>query len=112
MMMQKTRESLEPLKVDMCSQDMAIVSLNLCPWRVTNSRVTIFSLRKRRTGSVKVITSANVQVFAQNEVKKKVKPFTSAGRSLSKNFPKFLCKNDLTRFQCSKCRKGEHLSIF
>ena len=34
-------------------------------------RVTIFSLRKKRTDSLKVITSADAQFSAQNQVKGK-----------------------------------------
>ena len=67
-----------------------------------NARVTIFSLRKKRTCSLrvitfvdvqfsaqtlvktkkKVITSAFVQFFAQNQVKTKKKIITSAGRGV------------------------------
>ena len=40
---------------------------NIC----SNTRVIIFSLRKRRTGSLKIITSADIQFFAQNQMKSK-----------------------------------------
>ena len=38
-----------------------------------NVGVNIFSLRKKRTGSLRIITSADVQFFAQNQVKTKKK---------------------------------------
>ena len=53
-------------------------------------RVTIFSLRKKRTDSLKVITSADAQFSAQNQVKGKreKKGIASVRRSLNENFPK------------------------
>ena len=39
--------------------------------KFSNSRITMFSLRKRRTGSLTVITSVGVQFSAQNQVKTK-----------------------------------------
>ena len=41
--------------------------------KTPSTRVTIFSLRKRRTGSLRIITSADVQFSSQNQVKTKKK---------------------------------------
>ena len=38
------------------------------PGQIRVEGVTLFSLRKKRTGSLKVVTSADVQFFAQNQV--------------------------------------------
>ena len=43
------------------------------PQKYIMCRVTIFSLRKKRTGSLKIIACAEVQFSTQNEMKSKNK---------------------------------------
>ena len=62
------------------------------------SRITMFSLRKRRTGSLMVITSADVQISAQYQVKTEKKVITSVG-------VRFLAQNRVR----TKKRKGHYV---
>ena len=63
---------------------------------------------------MRVITSADVQFSAQNQVKTKKTKRSSRSQAVvcTKTSQPFSRKNDLTCFHCPKCRKGGHLGIF
>ena len=65
------------------------------------NRVTIFLQRKRRTGSLRVIKSADVQFFAQKQVQSKKRSSRPQALVWTEISQKFLWKHDLTCFYCA-----------